>query len=71
MEEILQNIAKINTAAVEIMDAAAKQKAAQDTEMAARTKAFDEQMEADTAEKIAALQSSLQQKLEEIGRAHV
>ena len=64
MNNIISKISEIESAASSIMDNANLQKQALSKDMEQRTKAFDEQLEAETNEKIQAMRSEMELEMQ-------
>ena len=64
MNNIISKISEIESAASSIMDNANLQKHALSKDMEQRTKAFDEQLEAETNEKIQAMRSEMELEMQ-------
>ena len=64
MNNIISKISEIESAASSIMDNANLQKQALSKDMEQRTKAFDEQLEAETNEKIQAMRSDMELEMQ-------
>ena len=64
MNNIISKISEIESAASSIMDNANLQKQALSNDMEQRTKAFDEQLEAETNEKIQAMRSEMELEMQ-------
>ena len=64
MNNIISKISEIESAASSIMDNANPQKQALSKDMEQRTKAFDEQLEAETNEKIQAMRSEMELEMQ-------
>ena len=64
MDNLISKISEIESAASAIMDSANEKKQQLAADMAAKTAAFDEELEKETSEELERLRSSMKQELE-------
>ena len=64
MDNLISKISEIESSASAIMDSANEKKKQMAADMAAKTAAFDEELEKETSEKLEELRSSMEQEVE-------